>query len=374
MSKILGIDVSKHQGKIDWEKVKSHISFAILRCGYGADKTTQDDSQFERNYSECKRLGIPVGVYLYSYATNTTAAKSEAEHTIRLLKGKTIDYGVWYDLEDANTTGKCSKSVIADMAEVYCNAIKAAGYKVGIYANKYWFTSILTDSRFNSWDKWVAQYYTDCTYQGKYIMWQFTSTGKIDGITGNVDCSYYYGEQVKTTVTSTSSALPDLSGYVGVSIAGALNSKGYDSSFTNRKAIAAKLGISNYTGTAEQNKLMITKLGGTLEETATTTTNTTTTYTVKSGDTLTSIAKKYNTTVAKLQSINNIKDINKISVGQILAVTSSTTTSTTKTYTVKSGDTLEAIAKKYNTTVDVLAQKNRIANINKIYVGQKLTI
>jgi LysM repeat protein len=334
--------------------------------------TSQDDSQFERNYSECKRLGIPVGVYLYSYATNTSQAKSEAEHTIRLLKGKTIDYGVWYDLENNDTTGKCSASVIGDMAETYCNAIKQAGYKVGIYANKYWFTSILTDSRFNNWDKWVAQYYSDCTYQGNYVMWQFTSTGKIDGINGNVDCSYYYGEQIKTVTSNADTQLPNLSGYVGVSIAGALNSKGCDSSFTSRKAIAEKLGIANYTGTADQNKLMITKLGGTVEQTTTNTT-TTTTYTVKSGDTLTAIAKKYNTTVAKLQSLNNIKNANVISVGQVLIVTG-TTTATATTYTVKSGDTLSAIAKKYNTTVDSIAHKNRIADANKISVGQKLTI
>ena len=86
MKKIL-IDVSEHQGKIDWEKVKPQIDGAILRCGYGSDYTNQDDEQFKRNADECTRLGIPFGVYLYSYADSIEKAKSEAAHVLRLIKG-----------------------------------------------------------------------------------------------------------------------------------------------------------------------------------------------------------------------------------------------------------------------------------------------
>jgi GH25 family lysozyme M1 (1,4-beta-N-acetylmuramidase) len=324
--KIKAIDVSKHQATIDWDKVKAAgVEVAIIRCGYGSNIALQDDTQFEANYAGAKRVGIKVGVYLYSYAKEVGAAKSEAEHVIRLLKGKTLDYPVYYDLEDSNTTGKCSASVIGDMATAFCNAVKAAGYKVGIYANKYWFTSILTDSRFNNWDKWVAQYSNDCTYQGKYTAWQYTSTGKVNGISGNVDMSYFYKDYSTAstaTATTTSSvsttALPDLTGYTGTSIAGGLNSKGYDSTLAYRKALAAKLGISNYTGTAAQNLEMIKKLGGTVQQAETRKAETT--YTVKKGDTLSSIAKKYSTTANALCQYNRIADANKIYAGQTIKI------------------------------------------------------
>jgi GH25 family lysozyme M1 (1,4-beta-N-acetylmuramidase) len=328
--KIKAIDVSKHQGTIDWSKVKNAgVELAILRCGYGSDITSQDDQMFETNYSGAKKAGIKVGVYLYSYAKSVTDAKSEAEHVVRLLKGKTLDYPVYYDLEDSNTTGKCSALVIGDMATVFCDAVKAAGYKVGIYANKYWFTSILTDSRFNGWDKWVAQYYSECTYQGKYTAWQYTSTGKVDGISGNVDMSEFYVDYTASATTTqtvaaqtistvSASTLPDLTGYTGTSIAGALNSKGYDSSFAYRKTLAEKLGISNYTGTAAQNLEMIVKLGG--KVTAEKEKETVVSYTIRKGDTLSSIAKQFKTTVNALAQYNRIADVNKIYVGQTIKI------------------------------------------------------
>lgn len=191
-----GVDVSTFQGKIDWEKAKNHIDFAILRCGFGSDITSQDDSQFKRNADECTRLGIPFSVYLYSYANTKEKAKSEAEHVLRLVKGYDLSYPIFYDLEDAGTTQKCSKELIGDMAEIFCNAIKKAGYKVGIYANKYWFENILTDARFNKWDRWVAQYNSTLTYKGAYTMWQFSSTGSIDGVKGHVDMNYCYVDYV----------------------------------------------------------------------------------------------------------------------------------------------------------------------------------
>jgi GH25 family lysozyme M1 (1,4-beta-N-acetylmuramidase) len=267
--KIKGIDVSKHQGTIDWDKVKkSGIDVAIIRCGYGINKVSQDDSQFERNYKETKRAGIKVGVYLYSYATNVTQARSEAQHVLRLLQNKELDYPVFYDLEDEKTTGKCSRALIADIAEAFCNAIIIAGYKVGIYANKNWFTNILTDARFNQWNKWVAQYNNECTYQGSYTAWQYSSSGKVEGISGKVDMDEFYCDYIEKTNVIPSApidTLPDLTEYVGTSIAGALNSKGYNSTFAYRKTIAAKLGITNYKGTAAKNLEMIKRLGGTVK-------------------------------------------------------------------------------------------------------------
>lgn len=185
------IDVSFYQKTINWEKVKAQIDGAILRVGYGGNQKNQDDKQFIRNANECTRLGIPFGVYIYSYANTLEKAKSEAEHVLRLIKGYKLSYPVYLDLEDRKTM-TCSKKLIGDMAEVFCKKIKEAGYYPAIYANKYWFESILTDSRFNNWDRWVAQYSSKCTYRGKYQMWQYSSKGRLRGIEGNVDINYCY--------------------------------------------------------------------------------------------------------------------------------------------------------------------------------------
>lgn len=190
--KLRGIDVSHHQGTVDWDKVKNQIDYAILSVGYGDNITSQDDKQFHRNAKECTRLGIPFGVYIYSYSMNLNQSKSEAEHVLRMIKGYKLDYPVYYDLEDAGTTGKCSNKLIADMTEVFCNSIEKAGYWAGIYANTSWFNNKLTDNRFNNWVKWVAQYNTTCTYKGKHDMWQYASDGRVSGISGNVDMNYCY--------------------------------------------------------------------------------------------------------------------------------------------------------------------------------------
>lgn len=187
-----GIDVSEHQGTINWGSVKSQIDYAILRIGYGDNTSSQDDAQFIRNVNECVRLGIPFGVYIYSYATSIEQAKSEAEHTLRMIRGYKLDYPVYYDLEDNNTTGQCSNSFIADMAEAFANIIESNGYWCGMYASTYWWNNKLTDSRFDRWVKWVAQYASSCTYGGSYDMWQYASDGRINGISGNVDVNYCY--------------------------------------------------------------------------------------------------------------------------------------------------------------------------------------
>ena len=185
-----GIDVSEHQGQINWDKVKADgIDFAIIRCGYGMDQTDQDDLYFEYNASECERVGIPYGVYLYSYATTTARASSEADHVLRLIEGHTLSYPVYYDMEDASTLS----SDLAAIATTFCDKITAAGYPVGVYANLNWWSNYLTDPCFDNWYRWVAQYYSSCGYQGEYAMWQYTSSGSVDGISGRVDMNYQIG-------------------------------------------------------------------------------------------------------------------------------------------------------------------------------------
>ena len=188
-----GIDVSYHNGTIDWKRVKQQeVEYAIIRCGYGTNDKNQDDKKWEENVKGCTDNNIPYGVYLYSYADTVEKASSEADHAIRLLQGKKFKYPVYYDLEEDKLRDKISKQTIADIAQTFCDKLSAKGYTVGIYANKDWFTNYLTDSRFNNWTKWVAQYNTVCNYKGKYDMWQCSSTGRVPGISGNVDLNYSY--------------------------------------------------------------------------------------------------------------------------------------------------------------------------------------
>lgn len=188
-----GIDVSEFQGKIDWEKVKnSGVEFAILRCGYGMDFSNQDDVEYERNANECERLGIPYGVYLMSYANTVEKARSEAKHVLRLIEGRKISLGVWYDIEDNGTSGAINKETLTNIINTFCNTIKNAGYKVGAYANLNWLENKIEKTIKDNYDIWVAQYYSKCEYEGKYIMWQHTSSGKVNGISTNVDMNILY--------------------------------------------------------------------------------------------------------------------------------------------------------------------------------------
>lgn len=196
----IGIDVSKHQGVIDWEKVKeAGVDFVIIRCGYGLDRPEWDDAQFERNADECERLGIPYGVYIYSYANKESDALSEAQHVLRLIEGRKISYPVYFDMEDEKELAKLGtleeqREKLATFAEIFCSEIEDAGYPAGVYANLNWWNTYLTDDCFDQWYRWVAQYNTECDYVGEYTIWQYTPYGSVDGIEGNVDMNFLIGE------------------------------------------------------------------------------------------------------------------------------------------------------------------------------------
>ena len=192
-----GIDVSAWQGNIDWTKVKKDgIQFAILRCGYGMNLKEQDDSMFGQNADECERFGIPYGVYLYSYATDAKSAKSEAEHVLRLLKGRKPEYPVYLDLEDSTVSAIGNKRIL-EVAKTFVKNIEDAGYTAGIYANLDWWENYLTYPWYDKVERWVAQYYKECQYKGKYGIWQYASTGSVDGIKGHVDMNYAYVDYPK---------------------------------------------------------------------------------------------------------------------------------------------------------------------------------
>lgn len=189
-----GIDVSSHQGQIDWNTAAQYIDYAIIRCGYGSDYTAYDDRYWEYNASECERLGIPYGVYLYSYAENDAEANSEADHTLRLLQGHHPSLPVYYDLEDNGTVGQLSDAQIERQASIFCNKLSGAGYDVGVYASLSWWNNRLTSSSYDRYHQWVAAYGNFNLLS--WEMWQYSSSGRVPGINGNVDMDYS-GENVQ---------------------------------------------------------------------------------------------------------------------------------------------------------------------------------
>jgi GH25 family lysozyme M1 (1,4-beta-N-acetylmuramidase) len=173
------IDVSYHNGTIDWNAVKvSGIEGAILRCGYGDDIVGQDDSQWFRNADECTRLGIPFGVYIYSYAKSEAQSRSEAAHVLRLISGYKLSYPVYLDLEESGT-----ESHAVAGAKIFCDIIEKAGYVVGIYANQNWFQNII-GNQLDRYTKWIARYSSNKPTVACDI-WQHTSDGTVSGISGH---------------------------------------------------------------------------------------------------------------------------------------------------------------------------------------------
>ena len=194
-----GIDVSSHNGTINWKKVKNDgIEFAIIRCGYGKDYTYQDDSYFKTNVEECEKYEIPYGIYLYSYALTTDDAKSEAKHVLRLLEETSANptFGIWFDMEDADNykskNGMPSNSTLVKICKKFCDKIIANGYNCGIYASLFWFNTKLNSSTLDDYEKWVAQWNSKCTYTKDYGMWQYSASGSVNGISGRVDMDIAY--------------------------------------------------------------------------------------------------------------------------------------------------------------------------------------
>ena len=188
------IDVSSDQGKPDWAKVaNSGIKAAILRAHqrYGVDST------FEHNYKGCKQNGILAGAYKYSYALTPAQAVEEAENVIEVLNGRGLDFPVFYDLEWKQQRS-LGKQAIENIAVSFLTRMKKAGYKVGIYCNMDWYNNYLSDN-LKKYDLWLARYPANDngTMQTRLkptagIGWQYSESGKVSGISGNVDMDVFY--------------------------------------------------------------------------------------------------------------------------------------------------------------------------------------
>lgn len=187
-----GIDVSKWQGAIDWKKVKaSGIEFAMLRACVTSKGTTSVDKFFETNYKNAKAVGMPIGAYLYSQATSVADAEKEADFLIKTLKGKQLEFPIAFDIEDEKQK-ILTRERATEITTAFCNRVEKAGYYVCIYSMKSWLTDKLLMNKLTRFDVWVAQWNKECTYKGNYGMWQYSDSGKVNGIDGNVDLDYAY--------------------------------------------------------------------------------------------------------------------------------------------------------------------------------------
>lgn len=273
------IDVSIHNGSINWAKVKAAgVTGAIIRCGYGRDLKRQDDARFTANIEGAIAQGLRVGVYIYSYAKTIESAKSEAAHVLRLIEPyKTkISLPIYYDLEEPGTERGAKERAI-----VFGDIVEKAGYWVGVYASLSWFTTHL--SGLDRFTKWVAAWGKNTGTPGTKPaiacdLWQYTSNARVNGINGRVDASELLNDKI--------------GGYIG----SASESKPTTPPTTNKP-------------TAEK-------------PSAPTTEPKFINYKIKKGDTLSAIAKKYKTTVKAIKAANpdKIKNVNKIYAGDVIKI------------------------------------------------------
>ena len=191
-----GIDISNYQSKVsvrNFKKAKkAGIEFVILRIGYtgSSSKKCTIDASFENNYKNAIAAGLPVGGYYYSLAKNGSKSKEEANFCVKKAEGKKFTYPIYIDIEDSKQMN-CSKKELAEVSNEFCKVINKAGYTSGVYASLSWFDNKIGNITVKH-TKWVAQYYSKCQYKGDYDMWQYSSSGKVSGLSGKIDMNYCY--------------------------------------------------------------------------------------------------------------------------------------------------------------------------------------
>lgn len=312
-----GIDVSRHNGSIDWDKVKkSGIQFAILRAGYGKNSI---DGKFHYNAKSCNEVGLPIGVYWFSYALTAAEAKKEADYVCDLISAYKIEYPVCFDYEydsidyAKKNGGKTDAATIRAIAKAFLDHVEERGY----YAMNYTNIDFLNrgfESLTSKYDTWLADWSN--SPDRSCGIWQYSSKGSVSGISGAVDMDISYNDYPAIIA--------------GKGLNGLKNGENKPIKQQDKKSIAeiAKEVIDGKWGNGDERKKRLKAAGYNAEE----------------------VQKK----------------VNEILYGK--------KKETVSYYTVRFGDTLTGIAKKYGTTVDRIVKNNGIKNPNKIYVGQKLKI
>ena len=340
-----GIDVSQWQGNIDWQKVKgAGVQFAMLRAGYGRNNL---DTKFHRNAKGAVAVGIPVGLYWFSYALNVEMAKKEAQYAVELAKKYKITWPIAYDLEydtvsyAAKNGVTITKSLATQMAIAFCEEIKRLGYIPMVYTNLDYLNRYFDRSKL-PYDLWYAQYASTASVADKEI-WQYSSKGSMPGIAGNVDMNHGYkdygnGGDSKPDPAPTPSPAP--SGTT-LNLAVAVMQGKYGAGQDRKNALGTRYqevqDFINHITSASTDTLVKETMQGKYGN----------------GETRKAVlGSKYKAVQDKINGKGN---------GAVY-------------YTVRSGDTLSGIAVKYGTTYQKIVQMNGIANPNKIYVGQKIRV
>ena len=348
-----GIDVSAHQGNINWDAVKaSGIEFAIIRISYGQSAV---DSKAIRNIEECIRVGMPFGVYVYSYALNVNNAINEANLVIKTLapyKNK-VKFPVIIDMEDADgyktRHGMPSNDTLVSICEKECLMFEDAGYYAAIYASKSWFDTKLNSSRLNRFDKWMAWWYSQASSKfdhNTYGLWQYTSSGKVNGISGNVDMNESFkdyppisGGGNPTPAQPSAPITNEPTGSTLDLVVGVMNGK-YGDGDARKNNLGSRYNevqdFINHIYSADSNTLAQEVKDGKYGN----------------GETRkTVLASRYN---------------------EVQAIVNKTSNSSSRIYTVKSGDTLSGIGAKLGVNWKTIADKNGIKHPYVIYPNQIL--
>lgn len=194
----IGMDVSKWNKEIDWEKVKdAGVEFAIIRCGYRGSSTGSliVDPYFEANIKGAEEAGIDIGIYFFTQAVNEVEAVEEASMVLSLIQNQYITYPVFIDTEGAGGDGRADNLNVEKRTAVcraFCDTIENGGFEAGVYASKNWYNNRLNVEELKDYRIWMAEYRAVPTYEGYYDMWQYTSKGQVPGIEGNVDLNISY--------------------------------------------------------------------------------------------------------------------------------------------------------------------------------------
>lgn len=344
-----------------------------------SEGTSYLDPAASVNIANAKQAGLVTSAYHFGRLTSVGDAQAEAKWFDKALQkvgfNKDTDGYVVLDLEV--TSGVTDRAKLTQYANAFIKQMRDLGYsKVDIYSGSHFYNNQLVPSNLIIDKPWLARYsssYQEPQWSTGRGAWQWSSTYKFVGFEhyGFFDVNDdFAGKYTSTNGVESATPVGKVKHIGSLSLVDYLKSIGKDASFNARAQLASQYGISNYTGSAAQNLALLSKLKDGVQPTQSTP-NTTTTYTVKRGDTLSGIAAKYGTTVSNLASLNNIKNVNRIYVGQVLKIAG---TVSTQYYTVVSGDNLTKIAKRYGTTINQLVAWNNIKNPNKIYPGQKLRV
>jgi GH25 family lysozyme M1 (1,4-beta-N-acetylmuramidase) len=187
-----GIDVSKYQEDIDFNKVKAAGNqFVILRAGRGRGTSYEKDVWFERNYDKAKAAGLHIGAYWYSDTSTIEGAVKEANTCLSILDGRKLDMPLYFDVEEKHQLEKGTKFVDSIIV-AFNDVIKKAGYYPGLYMSEYYLTNIASKDVREKYEIWVARYAKSYSYTGNVGMWQYTDKGYVDGVKWNVDMNKCY--------------------------------------------------------------------------------------------------------------------------------------------------------------------------------------